>query len=315
MILARLLPGIAAAAFALLTTGCFTGVESTPRIGYDQVKAAQAAGGQSEEQLFIEGVKPQPPRLWQTGKRFMICDGRVGRIFRPTETEDDRRRGQILRYQGYEPAMSLTGENAADIIFDDLAGNRHRYRLPSGDIAHIDTLDRLDIPFTIDLDLIAAADSTLRGRELFVRTSRWYEIGGVHNPVKGLRHIAVRIDSVVPGTTDFPAAVCFTDTVRSQSGMVLMSIGQRRSDTRPFDRLFSFSDPRNIYPEITDDVWDKIIHSRVADGMTRDECRLALGRPDEILRIPTYSGMAERWLYTDGVYLIFEDGYLSKFRM
>ena len=50
--------------------------------------------------------------------------------------------------------------------------------------------------------------------------------------------------------------------------------------------------------------------------MTRDECRLALGTPDSIDRATTVGNTHfERWSYENGVYLLFEDGYLSKFRM
>ena len=47
-------------------------------------------------------------------------------------------------------------------------------------------------------------------------------------------------------------------------------------------RVFAFDNPRRRYPEIKDDVWELIIRSRLRDGMTRDECRLALGAPCKI---------------------------------
>ena len=93
-----------------------------------------------------------------------------------------------------------------------------------------------------------------------------------------------------------------------------MSVGKGRGATRTFDSLFAFDNPRNRYPEIKDDVWELITRSRVREGMTRDECRLALGQPSDILRIPTYGGMQERWTYTDGIFLIFDDGFLTKYR-
>ena len=48
--------------------------------------------------------------------------------------------------------------------------------------------------------------------------------------------------------------------------------------------------------------------------MTREECRLALGAPTTLRRIPTYGGMRENWQYSDGVYLYFDDGYLTQYR-
>lgn len=41
--------------------------------------------------------------------------------------------------------------------------------------------------------------------------------------------------------------------------------------------------------------------------MTRDECRLALGAP-------ATTGMVEFWQYSDGIYLLFEENILTRFR-
>ena len=48
--------------------------------------------------------------------------------------------------------------------------------------------------------------------------------------------------------------------------------------------------------------------------MTKEECRLSLGRPNEVKRIPTYEGLKEQWFYNTGAYLFFEDGLLTSFR-
>ena len=49
--------------------------------------------------------------------------------------------------------------------------------------------------------------------------------------------------------------------------------------------------------------------------MSREECRMALGQAPEILRTPSYGGMREVWSYSDGIFLIFEDGYLTRYRL
>jgi hypothetical protein len=48
--------------------------------------------------------------------------------------------------------------------------------------------------------------------------------------------------------------------------------------------------------------------------MTSSECRLALGAPNDYTRVPTTGGMVERWTYDNGVYLMFEDGVLTRYR-
>ena len=49
--------------------------------------------------------------------------------------------------------------------------------------------------------------------------------------------------------------------------------------------------------------------------MTRDECRLALGAPNSYRTIPVYNAIVEQWNYDDGLYLIFEDGILTRYRI
>lgn len=306
---------LASLALAVLSTSCFTGVESTPRINADHLKPLQTGISGDAEEAFGASLAPQAPRNWRPGKRFLIADARAGRIFTPSEPEDESRVGSVLTYAGTAPAVTLTGTDATDIVFADAAGAKHSYRLPAGYNNRLDTLSRLDVPFLIDLDLVAAADSLLRGRKLYVLSPRWYSLGEAHNPESGLRYVEVCVDSVVPGTAHFPAGVCFTAPEYKRSAMVLINLGEGKANTRSFDKLFAFENPRRRYPEITGDNWKLIMRSQVCKGMSRQECRLALGQPDDVLRAPSYGGMRERWLYSDGVYLFFDDGYLSKFRL
>ena len=74
------------------------------------------------------------------------------------------------------------------------------------------------------------------------------------------------------------------------------------------------NDPHLLYPTITDKNWELITLSRVVEGMTKEECRLALGSPKRINQNPDQSGMREYWYYDGGSYLYFVDGLLSQFR-
>lgn len=313
---------------SLLTTilllgagGCFTGVESTPRIDSSDVRRKQAEGI-TPEQLFLAALRPEAPARWQRGRRLRVANDRISLVFTAASDNTSGLGGHDIFFDSFVPARSLTGDDAMDAVFVSDDGRRLVYRVPDMSQARLDTLWRLDVPFTIDLDLVARADSAMRRQHYYVRTPMWY------NPVKreavsGLRHVEVSIDSVVPGNENFPLAVFFSivdPALRAKAcpdganRLVLMSLGSTRAATRNFDTLFAFEDPRREHPEIKDDVWQLIIASKVREGMTRDECRLALGAPPSLERIPTYAGMVERWTYSDGVFLIFEDGYLTRFR-
>ncbi len=307
-----------AASFAL--GGCFTGVESTPRIDATHVKRERAAGTTPEQQ-YLSDIKPLPPKEWQPGKMFRITDDRISRIFTSHSAGAEALKGNDLFFERIVPARSLTGNDATELQFATTDGRRFNYRINGISYERMDTLSSLEVPFTIDMQLVEAVDSKIRDKEFYIKTSAWYGIDGQRKE-NGLRHILVHIDSVVAGDAYFPTLVCFSvvnSEIRRRLGesqhAVYMSVGTSKSATRNFDVLFAFESPRKAHPEIKDDVWELIISSKVREGMSRDECRLALGTAPEVLRTPTYSGMREVWSYSDGVFLIFDDGYLTRFRL
>ena len=303
------------------TSGCFTGVESTPRINASDVRKQQATNVKAE-QLFLSDVLPQRPTDWSKGRALLVSDDRISLIFGSSSDDAGHLRGHKIYFDSFVTALNLTGEEEAELVFRSDDGRFLHYRVPGITMARLDTLKAFDVPFTVDLELVARVDSIMRGCRYYVRTPAWYTPDS-RIAVQGLRHVEVKIDSVVAGDENFQAAVYFSLTDAElakracpdgKNRMLYMSIGRKRA-TRTFDTFFAFDNPRKLYPEIRDDVWQLIIESRVRDGMSRDECRLALGAPPAIERVPTYGGMRERWSYSDGVYLIFDDGLLSRYRL
>ena len=311
-----------AACICVLFTACFTGVESTPRINASDVRN-QRADVKRPEADFLTSISPARPAYWKPGRRYLVANDRISLIFTSESDSPSFLSGHTMTFAGFSPARSLTGDDATDIIFTSDDNRRLIYRVPSLDATRLDTLKVLDVPFAIDLDIVERVDSIMRGKNFFIRTPAWYRTD-TRTEVQGLRHVEVRVDSVVPGNENFPLGVCFTltdPTLASQAmpdgkdRMVFMSLGNAANATRNFDVLFAFADPRRQYPEIKDEIWELITRSKVQEGMTRDECRLALGAPPSLERIPTPSGIAERWRYSDGIYLFFEDGFLTRYRL
>ncbi len=307
----------AAAFFAAALSSCFTGVESTPRIGQSEVRR-NVPSGSAPERGFLDAVRPLPPALWSSqGLALRIDDERFRRLLAPGTSAPDVLKGRTVEFVSGAPAVSLTGEDATDLVFRDVRDAEFLIlRLPVP-FASLDTLSSLDIPFTIDLGLVSRTDSILAGRRLFIATPDWYHPSG--QSVFGLRHVEAVVDTVVPGTFLYPAAVYFSvpDTSLVSQGhkyFLYMSVGGVGAQARSFDRLFEFESPRRHHPEIDDDTWNCIVRSRIKEGMTPTECRLALGAPSDIRRVPTRGGMRETWSYPDGVFLIFDDGMLTRFR-
>ena len=288
---------------ALLLTGCFTGVESTPKITYKDVERQNAAT--SEEQRLAATFQPRPLSRWRAGDSFLAVGPQAGKGFagNPSITS-----GTELRYLGARERVWVLGDSVAEFLFATPGGDT----LVNNSAVPLETLMGRDtppeIPFLIDLRSVEEADRALAGRELYLRTNLW------NNPddgsyTRGRKFIPVTIERVLPGSATHPLRVRFA-TADGTRGELLMSAGA--SASRGFDALFSFTDPRSRHPEITDEHWALICDSKITNGMTRAEARLALGPTSEIDRGHSHSTAYERWSYPDGRYLIFEDGVLVR---
>ncbi|MYM11909.1 hypothetical protein [Muribaculum intestinale] len=304
------LRAIVAAVIAAVATSCFTGIESTPRITDKEVSRRNVVV--TEEDRWLADVTPQPLAQWQPGKQFYVTDSKISLALEPGN--DAPAQGSVLRYLSSRPVTSLTGGDDTELVFASSSGGEAVYRI-NADKSELDTRRSISVPFTIEMSMVDSVRSRLVGRDLYVRTSLWYD--SVGNAMAGLKYIPVKVIAVEPGNLVYPVKVTFSTSAGKEcpdTASVFMSVGAESHSARNFAALFNFSNPRDRYPMITDANWERIIHGRVAVDMTRDECRLALGSPSHIDRYQGTSAYGERWTYENGVYLIFFDGILSSFR-
>lgn len=297
---------------ALLLSSCFTGIESTPKISHKDVSKRDAAT-LSPEQLFLSDITPEPPGQWQRGKAFYIADDKISIIFMPGDADVDSLSGHELIFESMQSAPSVTGKGATQIQFSvEGRGDEFIYQIDTS-ADDIKGRQRLEVPFTIERSIIERVDSAMRGHTYYISTPKWYDAGS-DKAFVGKRHIPVDISKVAAGTFIYPLRVYFTDP-EGNKAWIPMTIGTDRAATRNFASVFSFDNPRKRYPKISDENWQLIVNSKVAVGMTRDECRLALGSPNGTRPIPVTFANIEQWSYDEGVYLIFEDGILTRFRL
>ena len=163
------------------------------------------------------------------------------------------------------------------------------------------------------MQMVERADSLLRGRTFYVLTPVWRDEADAIIDT-GRKFVAVRIDSVLPGTTAAPLRLDFTDIEADRRASLFINPDPAARSPRTFANFFAIADPRLRYPDIVPAHWQMIIEGRIADGMTRRECRLALGNPREVTRHTNYSIMQERWTYENGIWLLFEDDILIDHR-
>lgn len=287
----------AAALIALLALpGCFTGVESTARI-----KDTTRRGKQPEltaEQTLLLPALPQAPADWRKGKPFMVGEGRLDLAYSPSTAANALHRGDTIYFQSMTGSVRLAGDSVTDITLSTRDGHSLTHRVESP-LSKVIGAERLALPFMVDLDVVGGVRSLLRGKRLWtLRTGR-----------SGRKFDEVRVSDVVAGSADYPLLVI---TDGDSTAMVAES---KSVSARTFDNLFSLSNPRDRYPQIQDDIWDLICRGKIKEGMTRDECRLALGAPDNVERDAAYNGIIERWTYNNGVFLFFTDGLLTRYRL
>ncbi len=299
-----------AASLVALLSACFTGIESTPRIkGDNDGNTATAATAESS---FAMPIASERPSQWTAGKQWTVVDNKISIIFTAPSERTDALAGHKLSLADVRTIPTVTGEDGVQLDFVSDDGRRLSY-VPGVSAKEFQSRAQLDVPFAVECSAVSTADSLLRGRSLYINTPHWNSADGLTS-VRGLRLVSVNIDSVVPGSSVHPLRVVFNCPQMAGAYSVPMTYGSQASATRNFESLFTFTDPRTKYPRIADATWDLIIHSNVAAGMSRDECRLALGTPASIVRGATNEAQVERWTYDDGIFLIFEDGVLTRFR-
>lgn len=288
-----------------LMASCFTGIENTGHIS-DRDVARVKANKRSAEEAVLDSVGQLPFSQWHVGKRFYVASNDVRLVLRPSA---DSLHGHTLTYAGQETIRQIDNTDEVVVVLAD--GDR-TYRYETGKTAA--EMQQLAgdyaVPFLIDIDYVARVDKMLRGRTLYLKTSSWRHRDG--SAQQGVRYVPVTVESVEPGDAVYPFYVAFNQS--GTHGGVFMSSPTSSVKNMTFDKLFSFSDIRTNYKSINDVAWDLIVHGKVAVGMTKEECTLSLGAPRSIDRVPTHAGLVERWVYDNGVYLVFADGILEKFR-
>lgn len=292
-------------------SGCFTGIESTPRITAESGK--NKSNKLSPEEILSQQIVPQPPVSWTSGKQWKVTDPKIALTFTAASNNSDNLADHIIELIEANSSHTISGDDIVELTLKSDDGRRffHKTNIPVKDW---NERGSYSIPFTVEISVVEMADSLLRGSICYITTPR--RIDALGKDIEGQRHVEVTIKGVVPGNHIYPLLVEFVQNDRPDDGpnYVPMTFGNATASTRNFDTLFSFSNPRKEYPSITDANWNLIINSQIAEGMTRDECRLALGTPNSIARAATSGAQLERWSYDNGTYLIFEDGILTKFR-
>lgn len=294
----------------LLLNGCmFTGVESTKQVTDKEVAKTIGELERRQPTMTVQPFRDSVP-VWSIGKEFYVTDNQLRLIMQGADNDTTALAGQIMRYDGYEAGSVLDNTDALNLKFTAPSGKTYVYR--TGKTREQFTANFI-VPLLIDMDMVRDVDRQLRGREVYIKTPLWYNLDD-ESLRRARQFIKVRIDAVEPGNKVLPLRVHFTTLDTGEKAFVWMSDPNATMHNRDFDSLFSLRDMHENYPDITDATWQRIIRGEVAEGMTKEECRLAVGSPKRISRLPDQSGLREYWYYDGGSYLFFVDGLLNQFK-
>ena len=289
---------------------CYTATESTPRIKVDQ----EVYQPTIEELVIDNNFAHKGCHTWVEGKAFYSIEDKLSPMLRPegnATIADNGLKNKTFIYKGYREE-NIFGDKAVVYLLFECDNNTYSYYTGKS-IEEIENSNyRPLIPSLVDMDDVAMARSLFVGKKLYILTNHWYNMQG--EAIQGRHHIAVDITTVEPGSNVLPLAVHFIDDRGIEAMVYITTKSSTHTQMLSFDRLFSYKDPRNEHPEITDEIWSAITESRIVKGMTKNECRLSIGLPAEVNKIATYNGIKEQWLYNSGAYLFFSDGVLEEFR-
>lgn len=303
----RLTVSLLAITIIFLLQGCFTGIESTPKITYDDVEQEKASII-TDEQKYLSQISNQPFSKWTNGKEFIVTDNKISIILKP-ERLSRSLNGKIIKYVGYNIGSSVTGEKYTNIIFTNNNGDSLYYKT-NATPEELMSRTTVDIPFTIQESLIEGVKAKLINNQYYIKTSIWLNTDS--NIVEELKYVPVTISNVTCGNSIYPIKLFFTNDT-NETNWVYMTIGNEFQSTRNFENIFYLTNPRLNYTHISDDTWNMISQGKVKEGMTKEECRLALGTPSSNSQLPGTAGVIEIWTFNNGYRLYFEDGILKNY--
>lgn len=289
-------------------------IACTSFTGYSQKNKEQKF---TPEQAFVQDNFPlTPPSKWKPGEKFMFVNSQLNITLKrekPLLHDTTDYKNQIFFFDSFKEQTDWNGNSTLDLRF---CSNNVFFRFETGKSLQqfADESYNPLIPGLIWLNEIEKADSLLRNKTCYILSSEWIGTDG-SAPLDTYKFVPITIQSVVPGNELTPIKVIFKDHKNREFAILISLSGTLSTSTRfSFHKVFAFTNPRFRYKDISDEHWELITRGKLVDGMTQGEVRLSIGKPSEINRIPTYSGLREQWFYQSGTMINFQDGKIVSFR-
>ncbi|MDE6537128.1 MAG: hypothetical protein K2M13_03715 [Muribaculaceae bacterium] len=265
------------------------------------------------EEDFLSDIKSPLLKDLNSGYPFMLSDERAALIYETSPSAGIKDwKNRVIFFKEIASRVTPGGERNAVIRFTDREGNTLDYPTGKQYDDAISNLTSLDIPMAIDIEMVRKVRQLLLDKELWTRSSLWYDGDG--EKIKGKRFIPVVVKDVTAGDMLFPYHLLIEDEDGGKA-IIYMNASNRGLESRTFSSLFFLKDPKLHYPSIRPEIWTLITEGAVTEGMTKEECKLSLGNPDDVAQGHDWNRVIDVWTYKNGAFLEFTDGLLTKFRI
>ncbi len=291
-------------------SACFTGIEGTKRIELSRGDLRRLRATAAEDTI-MSAIMPRRVVELRRGDSLRITNDRIALfadIYAPPG--DTSLVGRNVAFYAFDSRLTPANTRERLLIFSDGDWSMAYPLGTSPDVA--DSLPVSRLPMLLDLELVEQARRLLTGRKVWARTSLGYDSLGVRH--KMLKFAPLVITEVEAADGVFPLRLTLADSTSTSPRYAYLNFGYGRGESRNFASQFYLSDPRLRHSGISDAHWASIMAERVAVGMTKEECRLAIGDPSDVEAGHDYSRLLDIWIYPDGTFLRFVDGQLFDFR-
>lgn len=249
------------------------------------------------------------PSRWTPGEEFVYIDSalNVTIIVDTLKNNVDNYTNKIFTFRNFTEKTDWLGKSSIFLIFE-AEGNVYSFNTRKNLHEISDTLYNPLIPSFISVKELENANKLLKGREMFILGNEWLND---EQKMPTYKFVPVRIDYLTMGNNLNPYRLYFTYKGNQYYVYTNLSNSLYGTSRYLFTNMFSFENPRNKHKDIDDETWEYIVSSRIKRGMTQNEVRLSIGKPTDIRRIPTYSGLKEIWSYGSGQTINFFDARVT----
>lgn len=281
---------------------------------FAQSKSDRKNSPETVEEL-LSGIAMHSPYMWHQGMEFVYMNESLNMLLVPEEAgglqDTLSYRGSVWTFDAIVSEEDWMGQQTMALRFLSPSGKAFRYstnRLmtQASDTAYIPAISGL-----YPKHVIEKVNEKLCARTLYILINDDRISDG--DSLRFEKFVPVVVDSVTYGTELAPLEVRYTYADGRKAFLRTSLPGARENATSTvITRFLSTTDPYLNYPNISRETWSLIQHNEVEIDMTREECRLSLGKPQKYETFNTRSGLIERWFYTGGRVYEFWDGRLTR---